>query len=200
MTTAWLITVLALSWVLAWSWIVQDAMAFFPRPTVLWWATLALLLGPIGLPFYLSERMRRRAEFNKIGHGKAAVPVLDPRRVFRTAGMRRYTDIQPPGSGIFVVVGEDSQAAVEAEIPARGSLVVRRAVGNERSRPGVLILHDDAVSRQEHCRLSFQDGRLRLEDRSRWGTIVDGERVRHTVQQITIASVLRVGKTVLRFR
>jgi len=198
--TEWIPIALIVVWLAACGWIIQDATVYFPRSVQTWWALLGLLLGPIAVPFYLSERMRQRAEANKFGHGKEAFPMPGQRRAFRGAGLRRYTDLPRGGSGIVVVVAEGQDANLQAEIPATGELIIRRGTPYERSHPGVLILHDEAVSRQEHCRISLRDGQIVLEDSSRWGTTIDGERVRGEAVFIALDHEIKVGKTILRFR
>ena len=199
--TQWLLIAAVFVWLLALVWVIQDAIISFPRSTLLGWAALTLLLGPFAIPFYLSERMTRRAEMNKLGHGRTAFPAPESRRPFRGAGMRRFEELSTPGSGIFAVVrrplGKGANAQQSIEIPASGTLVIRRAVPGESSRAGVLVLHDDAVSRQEHCRLMLRDGVLVLEDHSRWGTTVDGKRVRGGTVEVSPGSVIKIGKSVV---
>ena len=185
----------AVVWLLALAWVVQDAVASFPRSTVLWWAALALLLGPFAIPFYLSERMARRAELNKLGHGKAAFPVPEGRRPFRAGGQRSFEPVALPGSGVFVSVLDGVDAGQRVEIPAQGALIVRRGTSAERAHAGVLVLHDNAATRHEHCRLRLEHGRVILEDRSRWGTLIDGTRVHGKSVEVSPGSIIQIGKT-----
>ncbi len=197
--TRWLLITGALLWLSALLWVIQDAVVNFPRSTVLWWGALTLLLGPLAVPLYLSERMARRAEMNKLGYGKAAFPVPEGRRPFRSAGMRQFEPVFP-GSGISVVVQEGVDIGQSAEIPANGELVIRRSTVGEKSRPGVLVLHDNAVSREEHCRVLLKGDRLIVEDRSRWGTIVDGKRMQGGSVEVDAGSRIQIGKTVIAVR
>jgi hypothetical protein len=80
--TQWLLIGGVFVWLLALAWVLQDAYANFPVTARVWWAVITLLLGPFAIPLYLSERLTRRAEFNKIGHGKAAFTAPEGRRPF----------------------------------------------------------------------------------------------------------------------
>ncbi len=196
----WMLIGWALATLLALAWVLQDAVIYFPRARVAWWGALALVLGPFAVPLYLSERMTRRAEMNKMGHGKAAFPVPEGRRPIRSEGMRGFDHALPRGSGVFLFVQEGVDKEQSAEIPAEGTLVIRRGTPGEKSHAGVLVLHDDAVSRQEHCRVSLHGRRLTLEDRSRWGTTVDGTRIQNGVAELIDESNIRIGKTVIVVR
>src|SRR3982751_6363832 len=170
----WLLFGVAVIWLGALAWIIQDAIVYFPRAALLWWGGVALVLGPLALPLYLSERMSRRAQMNKMGHGKAAFVAPEHVLPFRSAGDRRFAKSTLPGSGVFVSVREGPDAHRGAEIPANGELIIRRATAGEIGHSGVLTLHDEAVSREEHCRIVWHKSSGLLYDDSRWGTIVDG--------------------------
>lgn len=194
----WLLLGGTVVWLLALAWVLQDAYANFPRASQVWWGAFTLVLGPFAVPFYLSERLTRRAEFNKIGHGKAAFTAPEGKRPFRDGRQHRFTDIPGAGSGYFVTANEGGSGKQRVEIPADGPLVIRRGVPGEYSRPGVLVLQDAAVSRDEHCRLWVANGRVMLADRSRWGTMVDGERVQDASVDVAPGTFFRIGQTEFR--
>ena len=199
--TSWLLIAAGVVWLLSLGWVIQDAYARFPTSTLIWWAFLALILGPIAVPFYLSERQTRHAQMNKAAFsGGRDIPVPEGHRPFRPAGLRLAGEERTSGSGIFVVVEQGTDAPQQVEIPRGGWLTVRRAVGAEKSRAGVLVLHDPAVSRQSHCRLWFQNGRVLLEDNSTYGTTVDETRIVGGVVVVHAETTIRIGQTLLRVR
>jgi hypothetical protein len=194
--TQWLLLGGTAVWLLALAWVLQDAYAHFPRAAQVWWGAITLVLGPFAVPLYLSERLTRRAEFNKIGHGKAAFSAPEGKRPFRDGRQHRFTDVPGAGSGFFVSADEGARGHQRVEIPAHGALIIRRGVPGESSRPGVMVLHDLAVSRDEHCRLWTVNGRVMLADRSRWGTTVGDERVQGATVDIASGMRFRIGQTV----
>jgi hypothetical protein len=194
--TQWLLIGGVFVWLLALAWVLQDAYANFPITARVWWAVITLLLGPFAIPLYLSERLTRRVEFNKIGHGKAAFTAPEGRRPFRDGRQRRFADVPSGGSGYFVAT-EGSDTHQHAEIPDSGALIIRRASPGEYSRPGVLVLHDAATSRDEHCRLWIANGHIMLADRSRWGTIVNDTRIQGTAVSVEPGTTIRIGQTKL---
>ncbi len=199
--TTWLWVAVPLVWLLALVWVVQDAYASFPRSGLMWWGLLTLLLGPIAIPLYLSERMSRRAQMNKVAPGKGMdFPAPEGRRPFRPAGLRLFDETGTVGSAIFVVVQQGPDAREQAEIPREGALIVRRAIGAEKSHMGLLVLHDPAVSRDRHCRLWLANGRVMLEDTSRYGTRVDGTRIVGNEVEVRAGAAIRIGKTILAVR
>jgi hypothetical protein len=196
--TSWLLIAAGVVWLLSLGWVIQDAYPRFPASTLTWWAFLTLFLGPLAVPLYLSERMTRQAQMNKTAFsGGRDVPVPEGHRPFRPAGLRLAEESRPSGSGIFVVVEEGPDAPQQVEIPHGGWLTIRRAVGAEKSRAGVLVLHDPAVSRQSHCRLWLQNGRVMLEDNSSYGTTVDETRIVGGVVVVHAETSIRIGKTLL---
>ena len=199
--TSWLLIAAGVVWLLSLGWIIQDAYARFPTSTLAWWAFLTLLLGPLAVPLYLSERMTRHAQMSKTAFSRGRdVPVPEGHRPFRPAGLRTFGEGGTSGSGIFVVVEQGSDAPQQVEIPRGGWLTIRRAVGAEKSRAAVLVLHDPAVSRQSHCRLWLQNGRVMLEDSSSYGTTVDDTRIVGGVAVVHAETTIRIGKTLLRVR
>jgi hypothetical protein len=200
--TQWLVIGAIIVWLGSFIWVVQDAYASFPRSTVVWWGLLALVLGPFAVALYLSERMTQRARMNRAAPGKATdFPVAEGRRPFRPAGLRLFEPgALPPGSGLFLTVQRGPDPAQQIEIPRDGGLIVRRAVGAERSRPGLLVLHDPAASRQRHCRFWVDRGRLMFEDSSTHGTEVNGTRIKNKSVELQTGSTIRIGKTMLTVR
>ena len=196
----WMLIGWALVTLVALAWIVQDAFVYFPRSRLILWGALALVLGPFAVPLYLSERMGRRAEMNKMGHGRAAFPVPEGRRPIRNIGMRGFDPALPRGSGVFLFVREGVDEERSAEVPTDGTLVIRRGTAGEKPYAGVLVLHDEAVSRQEHCRVIVRGRQMTLEDRSRWGTTVDGTRVQNGSVELSDDSTIRIGQTVIVVR
>lgn len=194
----WLLIGAAACWLLALVWIVQDVWVNMEPRDLLWWGPLGLLLGPLAIPLYLGQRMTRRAEMRTVGRGSTTtVSVPDKTKPFRSAGIRRMGPAGGPGSGIFVAVTNGVDAPRRAELPPDGELLIRRAVEYEQSRPGVLALHDPAVSRETHCRVALRGERLVLHDSSRYGTRVDGKRVRGGTVDLHIGSRIQIGKTTM---
>lgn len=199
--TSWLLIAAVVVWLLSLGWVIQDAYARFPSSTLAWWAFLTLLLGPLAVPLYLSERMTRRAQLNKTAFSRGRdFPIPEGHRPFRPAGLRLVEADGTSGSGIFVVVEQGPDAPQQVEIPRGSPLTIRRAVGAEKSRVGVLVLHDPSVSRQCHCRLWLQHGRVMLEDSSRYGTTVDDTRIVGGVIAVHAETTIRIGKTMLSVR
>ncbi len=194
----WLLIGAAACWLLALVWIVQDVLVNMEPRDLLWWGPLGLLLGPFAIPLYLGQRMTRRAEVRTVGRGSTTtVSVPDKTKPFRSAGIRRMGPASGPGSGIFVAVTRGVDAPRRAELPTEGELLIRRAVEYEQSRPGVLALRDPAVSRETHCRVSLRGERLVLHDSSRYGTRVDGKRIRGGTVDLHIGSRIQIGKTTM---
>jgi hypothetical protein len=196
----WLLIGGVFVWFVALAWVLQDAYANFPITARVWWAVITLLLGPFAIPLYLSERLTRRAESNKIGHGKAAFTAPEGRRPFRDGRQRRFADVASGGSGgsgYFIATGEGSDAHQHAEIPGSGALIIRRGAPGEYSRSSVLVLRDAAASRDEHCRLWIANGHIMLADRSRWGTIVNDTRIQGTTVSVEPGTAVRIGQTTL---
>ena len=80
--TSWLLIAAGVVWLLSLGWVIQDAYARFPTSTLIWWAFLALILGPIAVPFYLSERQTRHAQMNKAAFsGGRDIPVPEGHRL-----------------------------------------------------------------------------------------------------------------------
>lgn len=185
-------------WLLSVVWLVQDAMVNLPGRSLPLWAALGLVLGPFAVPLYLSQRMAYRSEMRTIGRARTtSVPVPPRAKPFRSAGIRRVDPAAGGGTGIFVVVIGGKDAGRRIEIPAEGELTVRRAAGDEQPHGPVLVLHDDAVSRDHHCRISVHGGRVVVEDTSSFGTKVAGERIHQRRQEVPLGARLEVGRTTL---
>ncbi len=106
----------------------------------------------------------------------------------------------PPGSGIFVFVQQGVDAPQRIELPAFGYLLVRRGLPEEKSRGQVLVLHDDRVTREKHCRIRVVSNRILIEDSSAFGTWVDGKRVHNAAEKAKAGSTIKIGDTVLVLR
>ena len=104
----------------------------------------------------------------------------------------------PLGSGFFLYVSIGAEATRCVEIPFRGSVSIRRGHTTERPAQHELILQDPAVSRSLHCTVTRVGRKLMLEDRSKNGTIVDGQHYLQQRAELRVNSIIRVGKTSIR--
>jgi hypothetical protein len=191
----------AVAWLGAAIWIVQDAYSTYQAHEAIWWGLLGLVLGPLAIPLYLSNRLTRRSELRSVGRAyTTSVEVPGDRRPFRSAGLRR-TELSPaPTSGVFIEVESGPDAPRRLEVPPEGYLAIRRAVGDELPHAGVLALKEPATSRETHCRIIQHGRHLLLEDQSRFGTKVNGERIRHATVELQPESRIQIGRTTLVVR
>jgi len=197
--SSYILIAIVVVWLLAFVWVVQDAVINLPGNELIWWILLALLLGPFAIPLYLSQRLARRAQQRTVGRGRTTtVPVPSRAKPFRSAGIRRVEPDSIGGSGVFVVIETGRDAGKRIELPGDGELTVRRAIGDEQSHGAVLVLHDDGVSRDGHCRIGVRGSQIVLEDTSSFGTKVGRDRVHQASRALASGSRVEVGHTRLR--
>lgn len=196
----WLIimSVIGLCWLLAFVGVAYDICAT-RRWLWLWWLLPTLLFGPIGATAFVWRWERtRRYKRRKV----APIVSIDDKQPTQFANEESIgLQTIPAGTGLFLLVrqGAMQDAYHSHEVPLRQPLVVRRAVSAEdRATPCELVLHDRAVSRKQHCRISRTVDGVLIEDTSTNGTLVDDRHILHSSVTLAIGSTIQIGTTELQ--
>jgi hypothetical protein len=159
------------------------------------WIPMVLLLGPVGLLIYQYGRRSTTRHSARQAH---RINSVRPTLHYGKQPGQPLPTTSPLGSGFFLYVSIGQEATRCVEIPFRGSVSIRRGHATERPAPHELILQDPAVSRSLHCTVTRVGRKLMLEDRSKNGTIVDGQHYLQQRAELRINSIIRVGKTSIR--
>ena len=95
------------------------------------------------------------------------------------------------GAFILEVLGEAGRVLREIEL----SQYMRIGRGSDEFKPDVVIPDECTSTSRQHAVLDLRGGRPVLEDKSRFGTIVNGTRVEHTAVELSNRDEIIFGST-----